>query len=212
MTNGNKTTRKSNRFTRYISKEIKLLKRTKTYVSNRSGFLISDSKSKDLHYLNCRKYINFFYKGGTEIDNHEIQSYAKHICLNKRIKYPVLLFWFGTCSFTRKTNTGLFEVKDKLESVVDDVITSYRETKTKLKNLNPRAKLVFLECPYYSLSMFNLHRRKKFDKDYFIKQQRQLINAIDYHNVQVRALNNIKNIPNFNNDFSSRVKCRKRQP
>lgn len=201
-----------NRISRNITKEIKELKRTKTYVGNRKGFLISDSKSKDLKFLKCKKHINFFYKGGAEINNREIQSYARYVVLNKRIKYPVLIFWFGTCSFTEKSDSGLFEIKQDLETVVKGVLSSYKETRDSLLKLNHRAKIVFLECPYYSLATFNQFRNKNYKKDYFIEQQRKLNSAIDSHNHQVRTLNSIKKIPNFNNDFSTRVKCKRRKP
>ena len=55
--------------------------------------------------------MKFYYRGGAEITNENIQSYAEHQILNRRNKYPVLLFWFGTCSFTEKIN-GLFVLKD----------------------------------------------------------------------------------------------------
>lgn len=208
--NGRKSN-KPNRISRYIVKEIKELKKTKTFVSNRKGYVISDSKGKDLVHLKGKKYVQFFYKGGADINNREIQAYAKHVILNKRNKYPVLLFWFGTCSLTKKTNGGLFEVKDNLNQVVEDTIISYRETKLNLLSINPRAKIIFLECPYYSLSMYNQHRQKTFEPNYFIKQQRELVNAIDLHNELVRNLNNFKKIPNFNKDFSTRVKRKNHQ-
>ena len=200
-----------NRISRSILKEIKVLKRTKTYIGNRKGFLISDSKSKDLKFVKGRKHINFFYKGGAEINNTEIQSYARYVVLNKRIKYPVLIFWFGTCSFTAKSYSGLFEIKDDLETVVKGIISSYKETRDNLLELNHRAKIVFLECPYYSLASFNQFRKKSYTKDYFIEQQRKLNTAIDSHNHQVRILNRTKKIPNFNNDFSTRVKSKRRK-
>ena len=212
MSNTPRDKKTPNRISRYILNEIRLLKRTKTYIGNRKGFLISDSKGKDLKFIKGRKHINFFYKGGAEINNTEIQSYAKYVVLNKRIKYPVLIFWFGTCSFTEKSNSGLFEIKDDLETVVKGIISSYKETKNNLLKLNHRAKIVFLECPYYSLAAFNQFRKKKFEKNHFIEQQRNLNSAIDSHNQQVRFLNSIKKIPNFNNDFSTRVKSKRRKP
>lgn len=212
MSSSRADTKSPNRISRYLVKEIKHLKRTKTYVSNRKGFLISDSKSKDLKYLKGKKYISFYYKGGADINNAEVQSYAKYVVLNKRVKYPVLIFWFGTCSFTQKANNGLFEIKDNLDSVVTEVITSYKDTRDKLLKLNPRAKIVFLECPYYSLANFNHFRRKNLKKNHFIEQQRNLNSAIDSHNQQVRILCKSSKIPNFNNDFCTRVHRKKRRP
>lgn len=59
---------KQNRITRNIHKEISLLRRRKPYASNRSAFLISDSKGKDLKYLNERKYYkDFIIKEGQKL-------------------------------------------------------------------------------------------------------------------------------------------------
>ena len=155
--------------------------------------------------------MKFYYRGGAEITNENIQSYAEHQILNRRNKYPVLLFWFGTCSFTEKIN-GLFVLKDNIEQIVDELINTYIETKQKLLKLNRRAKIIFLECPYYSLSMYNSYRKKHFKKDFFQQQQSKLIKAIDSHNERIKIINNPKNIPNFNQDFSTRSRRKNRNP
>ena len=131
--------------------------------------VISDSKGKDLKFVPGRKYLSFYYKGGAEITNQQIQSYAKHQVTSKFNKYPIIVFWFGTCSFTEKVN-GLFEIKDNLEKVVENTILAYKKTKQELKTLNPRAKVFFLECPFFSLSMFNEHKGKAFKTQNFITQ------------------------------------------
>ena len=159
-------------------------------------------KGKDLLFLKDEKFIRIFYKGGAEITDEKIQSYAKSQVLNKRNKYPVILFWFGTCSLTTKSNK-LFVAKDNLEQVVEDIIKTYKDTKEKLLRLNRRAKICFLQCPYYSLAMFNNHRNKKFKTGFFQLQQANLNKAVDLHNQRVREINS-SNTPNFNNDFSTR--------
>ena len=211
MNVSNSKSKKPNRISRYIQKEILLLKSSRFYKSNRSAYLISDSKGKDLKFLKERKYIKFLYKGGAEITNGEIQRYAKYQVSKKQNKYPVIIFWFGTCSLTTKNNDGLFVIKNDLDQVIRDTISHYKDTKNELLRLNHRAKVVFLECPYYSLSMYNESRGKVIKKDYFIKQQGKLIEAIDKHNQEVRVLNSFKvKTPNFNNDFSTRTKRKKR--
>ena len=168
-------------------------------------------KGKDLLFLKDEKFIRIFYKGGAEITDGKIQSYAKAQVLNKRNKYPVILFWFGTCSLTTKSN-GLFVAKDDLEEVVKKVIQTYKDTKDKLLKLNHRAKIFFLQCPYYSLSMFNNHRKKKFQKGFFQHQQGRLNSAVDLHNQLIREINCSCNTPNFNNDFSTRSHSKKGKP
>ena len=204
MNNSNPKPQKGNRIARYISKEIRELKRTKQFRSNRKAFLISDSKSKDLKFLKGEKYVRFYYKGGAEITDPDIQSYAAHQVTNRLNKYPVIIFWFGTCSLTEKQN-GLFVIKNNLEEVIQDVISSYVTTKEYLLKLNPRAKVVFLDCPYTSLSMYNTARGKKFKKNLFDNQQRELIKAIDLHNKELKLINKYMKTPNLNKDFSSRT-------
>ena len=119
-------------------------------------------------------------------------------------KYPVILFWFGTCSLTQKIN-GLFVVKDDLDNVVASVISLFKTIKAELLSLNHRAKIIFLECPYYSLSMFNSHRRSKFPTNFVMIQQRQLVTAIDNLNTEIRIINGSAKVPNFNKDFTTRT-------
>lgn len=212
MNKNNPLTKKQNRISRNIRKQICKIKRTKTYRSYRKAFLVSDSKGKDLKFVKGQKFIRFFYKGGAEITDNDIQSYAKHQVNSPLNKYPVLLFWFGTCSFTEKKD-NLFVIKENLDQVIVDVIESYKYTKRNLLTQNPRAKICFLECPYYSLWIFNKHRGKEVHKTFFIEQQRELIRAIDTHNIQVRLLNKAENkTPNFNKDFTTRSHRRKRKP
>ena len=104
-------------------------------------------------------------------------SYAKYQIKNN--KYPIILLWFGTCSLTEKSN-GLFVLKNYITDVVENTISEYRELKNKLVQLNPRAKKVFLDWPYYSLSTFNTHKNKTFANNFFNEQQKQLKEAIDY--------------------------------
>ena len=106
-----------NRISRNIKKEILYLKSSRTYKSNRSAYLISDSKGRDLKFLKEKKYLKFFYKGGAEINNREIQQYARHQVTNRQNKYPVILFWFGTCTFTAKNSEGTPATLSRLTSL-----------------------------------------------------------------------------------------------
>lgn len=209
--NNTRTKKKTNSITRHISKDIRLLRKTNYYRSHRSAFLISDSKGKDLQLVKEAKRLKFYYRGGAEITNPNITSYARHILSNKRNRYPVILFWFGTCSLTHKVN-NLFVLRDNITAVVDNVIADYIQLKQDLQKLNPRAKIIYLECPYYKLSMFNEHRKRIFEKDLFITQQKQLIEAIDYHNKRIRDINGNVKTPNFNRDFTLRSNPKKRKP
>ena len=58
--------------------------------------------------------------------------------------------------------------------------------------------------------MYNSHRNKKFNKDFFSQQQTQLNSAIDLHNQKIRIINEVSNTPNFNKDFSTRSHRKKR--
>ena len=158
-----------------------------------------------------QKRMRFFYRGGAEITQKQIQSYARYIVTNKQNRFPVILFWFGTCSLTQKVR-NLFVIKDDITQVVDNTIADYLQLKQELLRLNPRAKIIFLECPYYKLSMFNESRNKTFESNFFIEQQKLLIEAIDYHNKRLQDINGSTKIPNFNRDFTHRTKRRNRRP
>ena len=80
-------------------------------------------------------------------------------------------------------------------------------------DLNPRAKVVFLDCPYYSLATFNKNKNKVFKDNFFNVQQKDLTEAIDFHNSKLRELNSrIRKIPNLNKDFSYKSHKKKRKP
>ena len=209
--NTSKRDKKPNSITKKISRDIAFLQKTKNYRSCRTAFLLSDSKGKDLKLIQEPKRMTFFYRGGAEITEPNIQSYARHIVSNRRNRYPVIIFWFGTCSLTHKVN-NLFILKDNIKTVVDSTIADYIQIKQELLGLNQRAKIIFLECPYYKLSMFNEYRKKEFDINIFTNQQKLLIEAIDYHNFKVREINGSTKIPNFNRDFTLRSNPKKRKP
>ena len=201
---------KQNLITRNIIGEIKLLKRTKYFSSTRKSFLISDSKGFDLKRIENTRHIRFFCKSGANITHREVRSYAKYQVKNN--KYPIILLWFGTCALTEKSN-GLFVLKNNITDVVENTISEYRELKNELVTINPRAKIVFLDCPYYSLSTFNKHKNKTFANNFFDEQQKELKVAIDLHNDKLRDLNgNIQKIPCLNKDFSKRTSSKKRKP
>ena len=207
----NQSNMNQNQMTRKILKEIQTLKRTKSYKGLRNAFLISDSKGYDLKRVREIKYLRFCCKPGAEVTDKDIRSYAKYQARNKRNRYPVFMLWFGTCSLTEKKN-NLFVLKDNINQVVQNTISDYRQLKEELLDLNPRAKVVFLDCPYYSLATFNRNKKKVFKEIFFDEQQKQLIEAIDSHSNKLRELNqNFRKIPNLNKDFSYRSHKKKRR-
>lgn len=204
--------KKPNQMTRKILRQIHILKRTKSYKGLRSAFVISDSKGYDLKRVKEIKYVRFFCKPGAEVTDTDIRSYTTYQARNRKNKYPVFILWFGTCSLTEKRN-NLFVLKNNINEVVANTISDYRQLKEELLDLNPRAKIVFLDCPYYSLATFNKNKKKIFKDNFFNEQQKQLIEAIDLHNSKLRDLNkSVRKIPNLNKDFSYKSHKKGRKP
>ena len=109
----NKVRKQPNRISRYINREILELKSTKIFKSNRSAYLISDSKGKDLQFLKEKKYLKFLYKGGAEITNSVIQQYARYQVTRSQNKYPVILFWIKNHVIRNKKKSYLSSIIER---------------------------------------------------------------------------------------------------
>lgn len=77
--------------------------------------------------------------------------------------------------------------------------------KNTLRATNPKAKIYFLHCPYYSLPGFNSSKNKGkvAGSD---EQQKELLDIIERYNLGMDELNGNKKAPNFNTDFAHDAK------
>ncbi|MCG7878260.1 MAG: hypothetical protein N0C90_18295 [Candidatus Thiodiazotropha endolucinida] len=126
----------------------------------------------------------------------------------------IIAVWTGTCDLTgfqsrscRYTNHKTFSYKQRkyidLSNVtVDDVITQYQRIVSVCQSYDSKVKLVFLECPQYSICIWN---KTKGDPNYEnFKENTEIlnerVNALDY---SIRQLNETLglNAPKFGIDL-----------
>lgn len=118
----------------------------------------------------------------------------------------LIAVWTGTCDFTVKPNRFI-----RLGSTtVEDIIEQFQRILCLSKPYNNQVKVVFLECPYFSLKIFNSNRGHKHC-DIFAESDRQLKLKIDSLNAHIRHLNDSNGIsaPKFSVDLVKRRKYNK---
>ena len=90
-------------------------------------------------------------KGTNFADNDFIRSVAEKI---KEDNKPIILFWFGTCELTAKKGKYIY-IRQPPYQNVERCLTEARDAKVKLLIANKEAKIIFLDCPYYSTIKYN---------------------------------------------------------
>lgn len=118
----------------------------------------------------------------------------------------LIAVWTGTCDFTVKPDRFI-----RLgNTTVDDIVGQFKRILDLCKPYGNRVKVVFLECPYFSLKIFNSHRGHKHS-DSFVESDRQLKLKIDSLNAHIRQLNESNSIcaPKFSVDLTKRRKYNK---
>ena len=117
----------------------------------------SDSKGRCLlPYLNHHNRIDLVFRGGAKITNDFLKSYTLdriHTARN-----PVIILWFGTCELTIKRGKYVF-LSDDLDRKLEEIKQAYIAYKEQILAVNSGSKVIYLECPYQSLVMWNFGRR-----------------------------------------------------
>ena len=173
----------------------------------RDTFLISDSKGRYLQNEITREFygkIKIISRSGASIDDANFQqSFLRNIEL---ARCPIVFFWFGTCELTFKQGKYI-ELRPDPYSIVEQVITKYRDVKNKILHLKPNASISYIDCPYYSLTEWN---RKKGCNNISVYQtaDKELESVIDFYNQEIKTLN-IKPTPRLSQDIIRSSKPKK---
>ena len=72
----------------------------------------------------------------------------------RRTKKPLIIIFFGTCELTNKQGKYIYLPQDPQERV-NQVIVQYIKYKQRILECNPDANVFFLECPYFTLTIWN---------------------------------------------------------
>jgi hypothetical protein len=66
----------------------------------------------------------------------------------------VILIWLGTCENTFKEGKYI-RIRNFPYQIVEYTLTEYRELRDKIIHVNRHSKIVFIACPYYSITKTN---------------------------------------------------------
>ena len=99
-----------------------------------------------------KQKITVIAKSGANIYNNA--HYYKVKKAVKKAKNPVVIVLLGTCDVTEKKGKYI-SVKSYPYQKIEFALNKYRTLKSRLLQANPEATVVFLECPYYSITRFN---------------------------------------------------------
>ncbi|CAC5377386.1 unnamed protein product [Mytilus coruscus] len=84
-------------------------------------------------------------------------------------KDPIILVWFGTCEITTKGK--YIYLRNYPYQNIGSILTGYRELKNRIIARYKYVTIIFLECPYYSISTFNKTLREGKNKDKYTTEQ-----------------------------------------
>ena len=117
-----------------------------------------------------RNNIQIVARSGATVswDNHT-QELLRTV---KKAYKPVILIWLGTCEVIFKEGKYI-RVRNFPCQNVEYTLTEYRELRDKSIHVNRQSKIVFIECPYYSITKANRNfaSQRKTDKNNNSKAQ-----------------------------------------
>lgn len=118
----------------------------------------------------------------------------------------LLAIWTFTCDFTDKLGKHLALNELKVEQVISDC----QRILSVCKPYGDRIKVIFLECPYLSISIWNQIKCGSL-RDDFIQEDKLLATKVDDLNIQLRHLNEQNGIvaPKFSLDLKKSRKSNK---
>ena len=121
--------------------------------------------------MNSNTHLKLSYRGGAEIDNPFLREYVQRQI--RQIDRPIVFLWFSTCELTKKQREKKFiQLIDNVEDELKAIIQRYRKFKEELLKINNISTILFLECPYYSIPIWNEHKGGKTPENYQNEQKK----------------------------------------
>ena len=179
--------------------------------------LLTDSRGRDLEQVvNPQKYpenkIYFWYQRGVGVEERfewlkqNLQSKFQELGSN----HITLYVWIGTCDLTKKTN-NFIELRTQDYTTVRYICKFYKEIHDYVRQF-PTINIVFLELPFYSIFLWNLHHNH-VNPQSFREQDKLLEQQITEVNKYINQLNILhhQNSPSFSHDLEKSRKRRHEQ-
>lgn len=117
-----------------------------------------------------------------------------------------MIIFFGTCELTNK-NGRFITIPENLESRIEQVIDTYKHYKQRILDCNPDSTVIFLDCQYFSIIVWNFLKKHPCP-GIFEQQQKRLEEGILIFNRKLKDLNSDRAVPRLALDFMYFIKKR----
>lgn len=193
-----------------LEKQIKKLQKEKYETkrnTQRPVILRGDSKCRSLlPFINYHNKINLVFRGGAKINDDFLQRYT--LTKISEAQKPLVIIWLGTCELTVKRGKYIHladNLDDKLQTVVEDYI-AYKQ---QILSVNIHSKIIFMECPFQSILIWNFLKQHPHPGSF--KQDQQILEQyITKLNQQIKLINGNQVVPHISQDMVFSIKKSKR--
>ena len=169
----------------------------------------SDLKGRSLlPYLNHYNRLNLVFRGGAKITHDFLKNYTLDRIY--RAHNPIVILWFGTCELTVKQGKYIF-LADNLDQKLEEIKRDYIAYKEQILTVNNSSKIIYLECPYQSLIMWNFGKGHPCP-GIFKEDKKILESYITKLNLIIKDINGNQVVPHIAQDFVFSIKKKKRAP
>ena len=169
----------------------------------------SDSKGRSLlPFINYRNRMDLIFRGGAKLTDNFLQFYTLRKIANS--VRPVVILWFGSCELTVKRGKFI-HLAENIETKLASVIDSYLIYKQQVLEANKESKIIFIECPFQSLIIWNFLKGHP-TPGVFKEDQKILEQYISKLNNKIKEINGNQVIPHIAQNFGFCVKKKKRSP
>ena len=191
-----------------VKKQIRNLTDRNYVIGNKNVILRSDSKGRSfLPFLNYRNRINLIYRSGASITNNFMHSTLNKV---RQTTKPIVVLFFGTCELTNKRGPYIL-VPENLESKLNEIKENYIACKLAIIESNPSAKVIFLDCPYQSIIIWNFLKGHPCPGS-FESDQKRLESAVTTLNTIIRDINGNQIVPRLPLDMTYSTKKKRKAP
>ena len=187
-----------------LKKQIVKLEDGKFEIGEKNVIFRSDSKGRAFLQLLNHRRINLIYRSGAKLDDNFMKGYTLNRI--KRTYKPTVILFFGTCEIVDKRGKYLY-IPHNINARIEEIIIKYTEYKQTILLYNPEATVIFLDCPYLSLIIWNF-LRKHPSPGSFEADQKILEQGILVLNRKLKDINGPRPVPRLSLDFMYSIKKR----
>ena len=171
-----------------------------------NALLIGDSKLRHLeNEMTNKTHVMSFWRSGATLENPALRKHVdRHI---SKYNKPIVICLFNTCYLTSVSDRirKYIEITQNSDDIVNFIIEQYTQFKQERLYRRPSAKIIFIECPYYSIIEWNRIKKHPNPKA-FTEQQERLEMMITELNTRIRELNEPENPPEISRDMIFKIK------